>query len=63
MSYFGTGTPLDTTFSQVGAFPLTSGSADAAISAGLPADAYSIVISGGDAADAGDVLVEIYVVQ
>lgn len=51
---------LTATFSQVGAFPLASGSKDAAIVVSLPAGAsYTVQVSGTDGGT-GEALVEIY---
>ncbi len=50
---------LSTTFSSVGAFPLTAGSKDAAITVSLPAGGYTVHVS-GVAGGVGEALVEIY---
>jgi alpha-tubulin suppressor-like RCC1 family protein len=50
---------LSTTFSSVGAFGLTQGSKDAAITVSLPAGGYTVQVS-GVAAGVGEALVEIY---
>ena len=50
---------LSTTFSSVGAFQLTQGSKDAAITVSLPAGSYTVQVSGADGG-VGEALVEIY---
>ena len=50
---------LSTTFSSVGAFGLTQGSKDAAITVSLPAGSYTVQVSGADGG-VGEALVEIY---
>ena len=50
---------LATAFSSVGAFPLTQGSKDAAITISLPAGGYTVQVSGVDGG-VGEALVEIY---
>ena len=50
---------LSTTFSSVGAFGLTAGSKDAAITVSLPAGGYTVQVSGADGG-VGEALVEIY---
>ena len=50
---------LSTTFSSVGAFGLTQGSKDAAITVSLPAGGYTVQVSGADGG-VGEALVEIY---
>jgi hypothetical protein len=50
---------LSTTFSSVGAFQLTQGSKDAAITVSLPAGGYTVQVSGADGG-VGEALVEIY---
>ena len=50
---------LATAFSSVGAFPLTQGSKDAAITISLPAGGYTVQVSGVDGG-LGEALVEIY---
>jgi hypothetical protein len=50
---------LSTTFSSVGAFGLTAGSRDAAITVSLPAGGYTVQVSGADGG-VGEALVEIY---
>jgi hypothetical protein len=50
---------LSTTFSSVGAFGLTPGSKDAAITVSLPAGGYTVQVSGADGG-VGEALVEIY---
>jgi hypothetical protein len=50
---------LSTTFSSVGAFGLTQGSRDAAITVSLPAGGYTVQVSGADGG-VGEALVEIY---
>jgi hypothetical protein len=50
---------LSTTFSSVGAFPLSAGSKDAAITVSLPAGGYTVQVSGADGG-VGEALVEIY---
>jgi hypothetical protein len=50
---------LSTTFSSVGAFGLTAGSKDAAITVALPAGGYTVQVSGADGG-VGEALVEIY---
>ena len=62
-TFTGTGVPLSQTFTQTGAFPLTAGSADAAMAVGLQPGPYSVVVSGGSATETGDVLVEVYYIQ
>ena len=50
---------LSNAFSSVGAFQLTPGSKDAAITISLPANAYTVQVSGADGG-VGEALVEIY---
>ena len=50
---------LSTAFSSVGAFGLTAGSRDAAITVSLPAGGYTVQVSGADGG-VGEALVEIY---
>ena len=50
---------LSTAFSSVGAFQLTPGSKDAAITISLPANGYTVQVSGADGG-VGEALVEIY---
>jgi hypothetical protein len=50
---------LSTTFSSVGAFGLTTGSKDAAITVSLPAGGYTVQVSGADGG-VGEAIVEIY---
>ena len=50
---------LSTTFSSVGAFGLTQGSKDAAITVSLPAGSYTVQVSGADGGG-GEALVEVY---
>ncbi len=50
---------LSTTFSSVGAFPLTSGSKDAALTLSLAPGAYTVLLSGADGGT-GTGLIEIY---
>ena len=50
---------LATAFSSVGAFPLTQGSKDAAITISLPAGGYTVQVSGVDGG-VGEALVEVY---
>jgi hypothetical protein len=50
---------LSTTFSSVGAFGLTQGSKDAAITISLPAGGYTVQVSGVDGG-VGEALVEVY---
>jgi hypothetical protein len=50
---------LQSAFAQVGAFPLTVGSSDAAMSVYLPPGAYTVQVTSGDGT-AGNVLLEIY---
>ena len=50
---------LSTTFSSVGAFGLTAGSKDAAITVSLPAGGYTVQVFGADGG-VGEALVEIY---
>ena len=50
---------LATTFSSVGAFGLTTGSKDAAITVSLPAGGYTVQVSGADGG-VGEAIVEIY---
>jgi hypothetical protein len=50
---------LSTTFSSVGAFGITQGSKDAAITVSLPAGSYTVQVSGADGG-VGEALVEIY---
>ena len=50
---------LSTAFSSVGAFQLTPGSKDAAITISLPAGGYTVQVSGADGG-VGEALVEIY---
>ena len=50
---------LSTTFSSVGAFGLTAGSKDAAITVSLPAGGYTVQVSGADGG-VGEALVEVY---
>jgi hypothetical protein len=50
---------LSTTFSSVGAFGLTQGSKDAAITVSLPAGGYTVQVSGADGG-VGEAIVEIY---
>jgi WD40 repeat protein len=50
---------LSNAFSSVGAFQLTPGSKDAAITISLPAKAYTVQVSGADGG-VGEALVEIY---
>ena len=50
---------LSTAFSSVGAFQLTPGSKDAAITVSLPAGGYTVQVSGADGG-VGEALVEIY---
>ena len=50
---------LATTFSSVGAFGLTAGSKDAAITVSLPAGGYTVQVSGADGG-VGEAIVEIY---
>jgi len=56
---WGGGTTLSTVFSQVGAFPLSTNSKDAAIVTTLPAGAYTANIT-STSGDSGVVLVEVY---
>jgi hypothetical protein len=48
------------TFNQVGAFPLVSGSRDAALLVSLPSGAAYTVQVSGNAGTPGEALVEIY---
>jgi hypothetical protein len=50
---------LSTTFSSVGAFGITQGSKDAAITVSLPAGSYTVQVSGADGG-VGEALVEVY---
>jgi hypothetical protein len=50
---------LATTFSSVGAFGLTAGSKDSAITVSLPAGGYTVQVSGADGG-VGEAIVEIY---
>ena len=50
---------LSTAFSSVGAFQLTLGSKDAAVTISLPAGGYTVQVSGADGG-VGEALVEIY---
>jgi len=50
---------LATTFSSVGAFGLTTGSKDSAITVSLPAGGYTVQVSGADGG-VGEAIVEIY---
>jgi hypothetical protein len=50
---------LSTTFSSVGAFGLTAGIKDAAITVSLPAGGYTVQVSGAEGG-VGEALVEIY---
>jgi hypothetical protein len=50
---------LSNAFSSVGAFQLTPGSKDAAITISLPANGYTVQVSGADGG-VGEALVEIY---
>jgi hypothetical protein len=50
---------LSSTFTSVGAFGLTSGSKDAAITVSLPAGGYTVQVSGADGG-VGEAIVEIY---
>jgi hypothetical protein len=54
---------LEELFEQVGAFPLPEGSKDAAIVVTLEPGAYTAMVEGASAADAGEVLVETYFVD
>ncbi|MBL9204791.1 MAG: hypothetical protein JNN01_06885, partial [Opitutaceae bacterium] len=56
---WGDSAALIRTFNQVGAFPFTGSSKDAALQVALPPGAYTVIVSGvGDAT--GTVLAEIY---
>lgn len=61
---FSSGTSVDTTlpqqFTRVGAFPLASGSRDAAIIMTLDPGPYTAEIRGGTTTDTGEVLLEVY---
>ena len=50
---------LSSAFSSVGAFPLTPGSADAALTISLPPGGYTVQVSGADGGT-GEALVELY---
>lgn len=50
---------LTSTFSSVGAFPITSGSKDAALTVSLPPGGYTVQVSGADGGT-GNAIVEIY---
>ena len=50
---------LSTTFSSVGAFPLTAGSKDAAVIVSLPAGGYTVQVSGADGGT-GIAIIELY---
>jgi hypothetical protein len=54
---------LDATFAAVGAFGLPPASRDAALVVTLPPGAYTATVRGATAADAGEVLVEVYFVH
>ena len=54
---------LRATFAAVGAFGLAQGSADAAVIVTLQPGAYTAGVRGGSTADAGEVLVEIYLLE
>lgn len=54
---------LSGTFTQVGAFPLPSGSKDSAMIVTLPPGIYSAEIKSAAAGDSGRVLMEVYLVQ
>ncbi len=61
---FGSGPGLDATLpaesARVGAFPLATGSRDAALIMELEPGPYTAQIRGGTAADSGEVLLEVY---
>lgn len=48
---------------HVGAFPLTSTSADSAVLMILPPGAYTALVSGASDSDSGEVLIEVYVLR
>jgi hypothetical protein len=56
----GGGTSVQQTGAFVGAFPLPAGSKDAATVVTLPAGAYVAEVTGGTPTDAGQVLIEVY---
>jgi hypothetical protein len=60
---WGGDTNLSAVFAAVGAFGLTTASKDAAVVLTLAPGAYTLVVRGAGATDAGEVLAEVYLVE